>query len=595
MSVMATRRASLDEGTKERIKERVKELLKDKDGSGEEGAEPEKKAPADESEASGEEDGKGMPAGQLMDLVFGDDLEDGEKAGDEGKVEASARVAMDFPNKQELEKYLKDHPDADRSRHRVVEEKGQAKEDEGGEKKDSKPEGEKTKTEEKPEPKSEGEKTKLEEKPEPEGEKTKPEEKPEEGPSTVKSKYFSSEEMALPKTAQQRAMTQEHLYEDAKEAQEKMMDLVDRGKGLDKKLGAKVYDLSKQKTSVDLDSKGPVIIVAPMKSEARAKEKVEGDYKGDWSMLVDVVRSSIAVDTIDDVGKVVDEIKKSGVKIARRPKDRFAAPTEVGYMDVLMNVEYDNGHIGEIQVHLKSMIKAKAQAHKYYETVRTFEADAKKQGRTTMSAEEQRTVDSANGMMRSLYGDAYKRSVSASSRVAVEVKYYDYEGFPAKWEWQKFPMVSRNGHQHVEYDMFRFVHGASRVEKDEFDEMMKGHKRRRSFEVAASVAASVLGDRVAGEVLAARGYQVVRKDKDVMRDTGGSSKGRAPEPDKAPGRDERNPWRTKNKTREEKDKDMDAPKKGDPDLRLSFDSSATARELARWPRRFIDAVEKARV
>lgn len=38
---------------------------------------------------------------------------------------AREMTAIDFPNKEEYNKYLKDHPDADRSNHRIVEKKKQ--------------------------------------------------------------------------------------------------------------------------------------------------------------------------------------------------------------------------------------------------------------------------------------------------------------------------------------------------------------------------------------------------------------------------------------------------------------------------------------
>jgi hypothetical protein len=69
---------------------------------------------------------------------------------------------------------------------------------------------------------------------------------------------------------------------------------------------------------------------------------------------------------------------------------------------------------------------------------------------------------------------------------------------------------------------------------------------------------------IAKEVVGLRGLQLNRKDKDVMSDTGGSSKGPGREPEQRPRRDDvRKPFRTKNKPPEDRDPDTDS----DPDLK----------------------------
>jgi hypothetical protein len=75
---------------------------------------------------------------------------------------------------------------------------------------------------------------------------------------------------------------------------------------------------------------------------------------------------------------------------------------------------------------------------------------------------------------------------------------------------------------------------------------------------------------------AARGFQVRRKDKDTMSDTGGSSKGRDREPSQKPPRDDvKKTHRTKRKTKDERDPDND----NDPDKRADKRASM-ARNIA---------------
>ena len=72
-------------------------------------------------------------------------------------------------------------------------------------------------------------------------------------------------------------------------------------------------------------------------------------------------------------------------------------------------------------------------------------------------------------------------------------------------------------------------------------------------------------DRVARHFLAARGLQVRRKDKDLMQDTGGVSKGREREPHGKPPRDDnKNRYKPKKIPKDDKkdqEKDPDKPRK----------------------------------
>ena len=78
------------------------------------------------------------------------------------------------------------------------------------------------------------------------------------------------------------------------------------------------------------------------------------------------------------------------------------------------------------------------------------------------------------------------------------------------------------------------------------------------------------------ERIAARGNQVVRKDKDTMQDTGGSSKGRDREPHKKPPRDDvKNRHREKRKTKGEKDSDTQS----DPDMKMGANENEVIHPL----------------
>jgi hypothetical protein len=358
-------------------------------------------------------------------------------------------IALEFDTREEYEKYKKEH--------RI----------EQGTKIHIKNEVQKEKPEEKPkQEKSEQEKPKDEKKTQPQ------------------KGFFSDKELNLPDTAVQPIKTKEELYGSAKEAQEQMMQWLDKGEGIDKKLGLKHYDLSKpEQQSIDFDKAGPILITAPPKGEKRAKEKVEADYGGDWSRLTDAVRATIAVDTFDEVGKVMDTLRASGMQLAKKPKDRFQKPTPVGYRDIMMNVKYPNGHIGELQVHIKSMLKVKEIGHKMYEKVRDIESKLAKTKMEDLSKEEQKIYADTNQEMSNLYGKAWDdmQGKKASIKIASKTKYYNFNDNPSEWVSTKVPIMWVKGKRMPVYNMFRFVHEAEEIDKNEFDKMMAHSKNVKSF------------------------------------------------------------------------------------------------------------------
>lgn len=228
---------------------------------------------------------------------------------------------------------------------------------------------------------------------------------------------FSSKEVAaLPLKVVQKEHDGDKLFAQAREAHEMQLDLLNRGKGLSKDLGARTVRGDKEPLPEFIkdvekatEESGPVVVIGPMKSKERSEEKVKADGGGDWATLTDVVRATVAVDTMAQVGNVVQHLQARGMKLARQPTDRFSNPTDAGYRDLMLKVEYPNGHIGEIQVQIKGMLKAKEQAHPLYEKVRTIEGKLKTENRS-MTDEERKTFDSANAQMREIYGAAWRKA-----------------------------------------------------------------------------------------------------------------------------------------------------------------------------------------
>ena len=237
----------------------------------------------------------------------------------------------------------------------------------------------------------------------------------------VASELFSSDEIAsLNRDARQPVGSndKEKLYAMSQESHKEMTSKMD---GLAKDLGFEKADgpLSSVK---DWNKPGSLVFVAPIKDEKRAAEKVATDYQGDWSKLLDVVRASVAVDSIKDVKKTLDHLKKQGLELVRPPKNRFLNPTTEGYRDLMVNFKFSSGSIGELQLHAKPMLKAKNEGHKHYQVTRTLQGkyNSEEPGES-WSAEDHTDFYKASKAMKELYGQAWQAVVAGDQKLTKSI------------------------------------------------------------------------------------------------------------------------------------------------------------------------------
>ena len=82
---------------------------------------------------------------------------------------------------------------------------------------------------------------------------------------------------------------------------------------------------------------------------------------GDHNKLVDVVRASAIFTTFAQLTLAVEAQLEEGCPLhVVRAKDRFNHPTDFGYQDCLLNVKLDDDdHVGELQLHLRSIVDIK--------------------------------------------------------------------------------------------------------------------------------------------------------------------------------------------------------------------------------------------
>lgn len=184
----------------------------------------------------------------------------------------------------------------------------------------------------------------------------------------------------------QRTANLDQLYRDAEMAQKELNDLTSK---LANQFG------------------GEALIPPTLKGRARAQEKIDADYSGDASQIVDLARSSIVFKTMKELDQATTALKSSAKVV--REKDRFAKPMN-GYRDRMYNLEMPNGHVVEIQLHLDSIIKVKnGKGHSLYEQQRAIEASAKAE-RRGLTANEKDEIRQLSDEMESLYDEALRNS-----------------------------------------------------------------------------------------------------------------------------------------------------------------------------------------
>jgi hypothetical protein len=149
------------------------------------------------------------------------------------------------------------------------------------------------------------------------------------------------------------------------------------------------------------------------KQRARSKQKIDAEYRGDASQLLDLAGTKIAYKTLDELYKglatAVEVLGSDVVYI----KDRFVKPADSGYRDILLNVRMSNGHIAELRLHLESIDKFAGIEHASYEVRRSIEAiaTARPLGKRALTTEERALIKAINQVTIPIFEDSLKKGL----------------------------------------------------------------------------------------------------------------------------------------------------------------------------------------
>jgi hypothetical protein len=167
----------------------------------------------------------------------------------------------------------------------------------------------------------------------------------------------------------------------------------------------------------DNDGK-PLLLLAPNKKLDRSQIKVEKELEGRAEKLLDPVRATLALNTLDEVQSALDLLEERGMVLVRAAKDRLNVALSSGYRgDVLLNFRNPNGVVGELQVGIRSMVRVKFENHDLYETTRSLEAQYGAATPTeTWPLKDSLRYMEAVRRMRMAYSEAWEKDVKGDKR-----------------------------------------------------------------------------------------------------------------------------------------------------------------------------------
>jgi len=154
---------------------------------------------------------------------------------------------------------------------------------------------------------------------------------------------------------------------------------------------------------------GADVMLAPVKSFARAMEKVCADYQGDAGRLKDAVRGTLVVSSASEAQTLLAEVSNLlPVQVKRNWLVEGAKVPSPMYRDILVYVTVQ-GVVCELQINTQAMVQAKDYGHRLYEGQRALLANAALWA-DDVDEEEFKQLQRLVRRQIQLYTDAWQRS-----------------------------------------------------------------------------------------------------------------------------------------------------------------------------------------
>ncbi|MCP5275777.1 MAG: hypothetical protein H6936_13195 [Burkholderiales bacterium] len=130
---------------------------------------------------------------------------------------------------------------------------------------------------------------------------------------------------------------------------------------------------------------------AELKDLERIQDKVTGDYKGDHTKVVDMVRGRLLVETPEQIQIIRHEISdlQDSLGIVK-VKDFYAEPLETHFRTLNTQVQLPNGHVAEFRIDQIDMAIAGDNSHHLYEEMQELDRKVQAENRPFTDTEAER-------------------------------------------------------------------------------------------------------------------------------------------------------------------------------------------------------------
>jgi hypothetical protein len=140
-----------------------------------------------------------------------------------------------------------------------------------------------------------------------------------------------------------------------------------------------------------------------LKEPDRALAKINSDYGGDPRQIKDLVRGRFVVDTPEQITAIKQAML--GEFDVDTMNDKYLVPTETGYRDLNTKIGLENGHIAEIQVQQRDMLRVNKVTHGLMEEAQEIKRLAKAENRF-FTLEEETKITVLENQARELHAAA---------------------------------------------------------------------------------------------------------------------------------------------------------------------------------------------
>jgi hypothetical protein len=149
-------------------------------------------------------------------------------------------------------------------------------------------------------------------------------------------------------------------------------------------------------------------ILPGVKSQHRAKTKVDTELQGNTNQITDLARGSLVAEDIPSLVQAFELLNKEVTVVA--VKNRFKSPTDSGYRDLKLLVQLPESQIiAEVQLHLDAISTVKNGAeHEIYEQIQEIERVGLQQKRP-LSEFELAQIAQLRTVSSNLYQEAWQQ------------------------------------------------------------------------------------------------------------------------------------------------------------------------------------------